>query len=233
LRLVPNRFQKRLAEHRAKGGVVLGHFGSIYPKKHSEMVLEVASELQRRGHDVLAVCIGSFIKGQDRVEEDFRNKCRQLKLEERTVVTGYVDSPAELFAIFSEVDAFVYSFDEGLTSRRGSVLACLQSGKPVVVNAPKDPGEFDHHPAFGQAMSSGGLQFVAHGGDASGYAERIELLLQNPRASITFDFEACWQAANLVLQDALSGREPPLARQGTAYEPTSVSRGGAAGADRR
>jgi glycosyltransferase involved in cell wall biosynthesis len=204
LRLVETPLRTELAAAREAGTWIIGHFGSIYPKKHSDMVLDVIAELRRRGHDVRGVFVGSFIKGSDNVEGEFLAKVRRLNLEQCVTITGYVDATEEIFSIFSEVDIFVYAFEEGLTSRRASVLACLQSGKPVVVNAPKDPTEFDHHEIYGQAMLRGGLQFVASGEDACLYANSIERLMANPPVGAVQDFETSWQAAIRVLVAAIS-----------------------------
>ncbi len=196
--------QLKLTEARKQRSWIMGHFGSIYPKKHSDMVLDVIAELRRRGHDAKGVFVGSFIKGTDNVEAEFWAKARRLNLGDHVTVTGYVETAEEIFSIFSEIDIFVYAFEEGLTSRRASVLACLQSGKPVVVNAPKDPMEFDHHEVYGDAMTRGGLQFVASCDDAGLYASCIERLMANPPRGCQHDFEASWQAASRVLQAAIS-----------------------------
>jgi hypothetical protein len=129
----------RIAEQirsRRSGKIVIGHFGSIYPKKQSDFVLSVAAEMKSMGLDVLVVFVGAFIKGLDSVEEDFNHQLDLLKLRNDVIVTGYVDRPEEIFTLFEEVDCFLYRFAEGLSSRRSSVLACLQTGKPVLVNAP-------------------------------------------------------------------------------------------------
>ena len=58
---------------------------------------------------------------------------------------------------------FAYLFAEGLTSRRTSVLACVASGRPVVVNATADaPAEFAHHPTYRTVLAQGRLVLTAH-----------------------------------------------------------------------
>jgi hypothetical protein len=94
---------------------------------------------------------------------------------------GYVDSPRELHALFAEVDCFLYRFPEGLTSRRGSVLACLQSGKPVIVNTPRQAGEFDHR-SYRRAIADGSLMLLANNADARAYADASRAQKARPRA---------------------------------------------------
>lgn len=156
---------RNLHVQRKGGRLILGQFGSIYPKKQSAVVLQVAAELMRRGHDVGVVFVGSFIKGMDSVEETFFASVRELGLEDRVTVTGYVAGDDELAAIFKEVDVFCYLFAEGLTSRRGSVLAAALSGRAVVVNAPADADALTHHRLFLRLIETNAIHLVATGAD--------------------------------------------------------------------
>jgi len=62
---------------------------------------------------------------------------RELGITDDVIVSGFVASEHEVFGLFSEVDAFCFSLDEGLTARRSSVLTCVQSGRPVIATAPQ------------------------------------------------------------------------------------------------
>ena len=62
--------------------------------------------------------------------------------------------------MFSQIDAFCYPLDEGLTARRASILGCVQSGRPVVVSGPAEPDEFDHHPRFKELIDRGAVVLV-------------------------------------------------------------------------
>ncbi len=138
-RLTETALSRLIASERHRGRLVLGHFGSIYPRKQSSQILDLTAALVQRGANPFAVFLGSFVKGQDDVEGDFRARAKALGVEDRIHVSGYIADDADLFAAFAEVDVFAYLFAEGLTSRRGSVLACAMAGRPVVVNAPKRP----------------------------------------------------------------------------------------------
>lgn len=151
---------RALAAQRRAGRLILGQFGSIYPKKQSAVVLQVAAELLRAGHDVGVVFAGSFIKGMDNVEENFFASVRDLGLADRVTVTGYIAGDEELAGIFAEVDVFCYLFAEGLTSRRGSVLAAALSGRRVVVNAPLAPDALDHHGLFLRLIATSTIRLV-------------------------------------------------------------------------
>jgi glycosyltransferase involved in cell wall biosynthesis len=199
------RFAARLREARAQGRLVIGHFGSIYPRKQSDFVLDVAEHVARRGRPVLSLFIGDFIKGMDRVEEEFTAKVRRLGMEENVLVTGYVADFGEMRALFRAADCFLYRFPEGLTSRRGSVLACLQSGRPVIVNAPRDAGEFDHHRAYRRSLDGGVLRLLDHAAGADDYAEALATIgaedLDASRAAQ--HYEECWRDAAAALVASL------------------------------
>ena len=165
---VPSALSARMRAAREGGRLVVGHFGSIYPGKQPEAILDIAATLKARGADPLVVFIGSFIRASDGIEEIFRAKVAALDLSETVVVSGYVASPEELFGLFDEVDAFVYVLPEGLTARRASILACVQAGRPVIVYRagargrirspsalPGAPVRWGHRPRPGRSRTRG------------------------------------------------------------------------------
>lgn len=182
----------RLAAERAKGRFVIGHFGSIYPKKKSTIVLDVAAKLLARGEDVFVAFIGSFIKGEDALRDAFYHRIADLGLAERVAISGYIETDAEVFALFDQVDAFLYAFVEGLTSRRGSVLAAAMSGKPVVVNAPREPGSFDHHPTYRRLLEAGAVWLAPTDADAAALADALLRARATSPKPVTIEKGAVW-----------------------------------------
>ncbi|MET0440044.1 MAG: glycosyltransferase [Devosia sp.] len=171
---------RALSVQRQGGRLLLGQFGSIYPKKQSAIVLQVAAELVRQGHDVGVVFAGSFIKGLDNVEENFFASVRDLGLADRVTVTGYVAGDDELAAIFKEIDVFCYLFPEGLTSRRGSVLAAALSGHAVVVNAPLEANALGHHGLFQRLIETHAIRLVPTEADIPTVAAAVLAARQEP-----------------------------------------------------
>ena len=159
---------------------MIGHFGSIYPGKQPNALLDICAILKERGLKPLIVYIGSFIRGVDKVEKDFYARAAELGIIDDVIVSGYVASDHEVFGLFSEIDAFCYPLDEGLTARRSSILACVQSGRPVIVTGPAEPDEFDHHPRFKALIDRGAIVLVARGSDDEVYADRIVSALKWP-----------------------------------------------------
>ncbi len=182
----------RLAAARVEGRLVVGHFGSIYPGKQPEAVLEIAALLKQRGLRPLVVYIGSFIRALDDVEADFKRRIAELGLDEDVIVTGFVASDAEVFGLFREVDAFCYVLDEGITARRSSILTVVQSARPVVVTDAVAPDEFDHHPRFKALIDNGTIVRVPRGADNERYADAIVAAAGRTTTATPFDFRGWW-----------------------------------------
>jgi glycosyltransferase involved in cell wall biosynthesis len=168
-----------IREHRRAGRIIIGQFGSIYPKKNSVELLAIARELMNAGHDVFVVFVGSFIKAMDNVEDDFKRAVEQQDLGDRVLVTGYIGTDEEVFSAFREIDVFCYRFAEGLTSRRGSVLAAALSGRRVVVNAPQHPDALAHHSLFQALVDNGNIVVCPAGADIGAMARAVGLAIDS------------------------------------------------------
>jgi glycosyltransferase involved in cell wall biosynthesis len=197
--IADSKLRQRLAAAREDGRLVISHFGSIYPGKQPNALLALGAILRERGLKPLIVYIGSFIRGIDKVEEEFRARAAELGIADDVIVSGYVASDHELFGLFSEVDAFCYPLEEGLTARRTSVLTCVQSGRPVIVTGPAESDEFDHHPRFKELIDRGAIVLVARGSSEDVYADRIVSALKWPSVQVPFEFDGwCQDVARAV-----------------------------------
>ncbi|WP_245259320.1 hypothetical protein [Methylobacterium sp. 77] len=199
----PSALSERMRAARDQGRLILGHFGSIYPGKQPEAILDIAASLKARGADPLVVFIGSFIRASDGIEEIFWNKVAALGLAETVVVSGYVASSEELFGLFDEVDAFAYVLPEGLTARRASVLACVQAGRPVIVTEPKRADEFDHHPRFHELLSGGAIVAAPSGAGPETYADLAQAAAARPTRPPELDRQVWFADAARALRSIL------------------------------
>jgi glycosyltransferase involved in cell wall biosynthesis len=198
--IADSKLRQRLAAAREAGRLVIGHFGSIYPGKQPNALLNISAILKERGLKPLLVYVGSFIRGVDKVEEEFHARAAELGISDDVIVSGYVASDHEVFGLFSQVDAFCYPLEEGLTARRGSVVTCVQSGRPVIVTGPARPDEFDHHPRFKELIDRGAIVLVARGAGEAAYADRIGSALKWPSVQAPFDFDGWWRDAALAIR---------------------------------
>jgi glycosyltransferase involved in cell wall biosynthesis len=191
--IADSKLRHRLIAAHGEGRLVIGHFGSIYPGKQPNALLTICAILKERGQKPLIVYIGSFIRGVDRVEQEFKARAAELGVSDDVIVSGYVATAHEVFGLFSQIDAFCYPLAEGLTARRSSVLTCVESGRPVIVTGPAEPDEFDHHPRFKELIDRGAIVLVAQGSDDAVYADRIVSALRWPSVQAPFDFDGWWQ----------------------------------------
>ncbi len=185
--------RQRLAAARKDGRLVIGHFGSIYPAKQPNALLNIGAILKKRGLRPLVVYVGSFIKGVDKVEEEFHAHGAELGIADDVVVSGYIASDSEVFGLFREIDAFCYPLDEGITARRASILTSVQSGRPLIVTGPAEADEFDHHPRFKALIERGAVVLIPRGSADDIYADRIVAALKTPPTQAPFDFEGWWR----------------------------------------
>jgi glycosyltransferase involved in cell wall biosynthesis len=191
--IVDSRLRQQLAAAREGGRLVIGHFGSIYPGKQPNALLDIGAILKERGLKPLIVYVGSFIRATDNVEQEFYARAAELGITDDVIVSGFVASDHEVFGLFSEIDAFCFSLDEGLTARRSSVLTCVQSGRPVIATGPAEPAEFDHHPRFKELIDRGAIVLVPRGSADDAYADRIVAALKWPSVHAPFDFDLWWR----------------------------------------
>jgi glycosyltransferase involved in cell wall biosynthesis len=184
--------------------LVVGCFGSIYDGKASIRLLDVCYRLNRRGLRAPFIFIGSFVKSLDDYEAAFRAKAAEYGIADRVIVTGYIADTAELYTLFEEISAFLFLFPEGLTARRSSVIACLQSGRPVAVSAPHSAEEFTHHDGFVRLFQTGGLSFIPHGADPDAIADDLLAAARQPaRPGPLIDTATWWNDATAATHAAL------------------------------
>jgi glycosyltransferase involved in cell wall biosynthesis len=174
--------------------IVIGSFGSIYKGKASAALLHVAEHLHDCGVRALVVLVGGFIRSLDDYEKTFRAQLSGSALDKHVIVTGLVAEEAEIYALFEQIDVFLFQFPEGLTARRSSVIACLQSQRPVVVSSPPSSTEFAHHPGFANAVASGALSLVDRSASIAEISDRVLAAVRKPAANTSLDGEAWWKA---------------------------------------
>jgi glycosyltransferase involved in cell wall biosynthesis len=184
--------------------IVIGYFGAIYRGKSPTALLEICDHLRNRGIRALIVFIGSFTKSLDEYEGQFRARMRDMALEKQVIITGYIESEEELFALFERIGAFLFHFPEGLTARRSSVIACLQSNRPVIVSAPQSRNEFLHHEGLTTLIESGALSFVSRSASADEIADQLLAAAgRSPGTNPAIDFDAWWAATTTAARAVL------------------------------
>ena len=187
--------RRKLLEDKQSGKSIIASFGSIYPGKNPLKLVSILKTLREQGRDAQLVLVGGFVKGLDSTQEDFEQALARAGLSDHVYVTGYVDSPEELFGVLEAVDVFVYDFEEGMSSRRSSVLACVQAKRPVIVTEPLLADEFDDHPRLREMLDNGAISFVPRGSDANVFAEAVARELDREHKPVAIDVAAWWREA--------------------------------------
>jgi glycosyltransferase involved in cell wall biosynthesis len=175
--------------------IVIGTFGSIYKGKASTALLDICRHLNSRGVRALMVFVGSHTRSLDDYENEFRAATKQKGIEDHVIVTGYVEEEGEIFALFEQIGVFLFLFPEGMTARRSSVFAALQSDRPVVVSAPRSPSEFVHHAALRTAIENGAISLLPLGAGTAEISDRLlSAARRNAPTNPPFDGAAWWKA---------------------------------------
>lgn len=118
---------KEIRSRLSPQGFLIGHFGTFGRAITDLLEPIVVDVLQKTVWSV--VLLGSN-------SEEFRNRLLKLypELASRVHATGYLDD-ATMSCYLSACDVVIQPYPEGLTARRGSALAPLAHGRPLVTNA--------------------------------------------------------------------------------------------------
>lgn len=116
----------RIRAELAPSGFLIGHFGTF-----GSLITELLENLVPallRGVDASLVLLGTG-------SEKFRERLVRLHpdLAERIHATGYM-TDATLSSYLTACDVMIQPYPDGITARRGSTLAPLAHGRPIVTN---------------------------------------------------------------------------------------------------
>ena len=114
-----------------------------------------------------------------------------------------MEDERELFALFERIGVFLFLFPEGLTARRSSVIACLQSDRPVVASAPRSSSEFDHHVGWTAMIESGAIVFAPTDADTTKISDLILTAARKSATRSAFDADTWWRTTTEAASAAL------------------------------
>jgi glycosyltransferase involved in cell wall biosynthesis len=120
---------------------IVSYFGMIYPGKGLDLLLDVLEAVKKEGFQFQFKLIGGSIIYHPAFHEEFLNKIRQKRLE------GFVDYlgllPAEEVSKGFQTSRFLFlPYDKGVSDRRGTFMAALEHGKPILTAPPVVPMSF-------------------------------------------------------------------------------------------
>lgn len=114
--------------------VLLAYFGLVSHTKGLDTILDALEQLPN--HVYLLVIGGEAAAPQDQVyAEQLTQRIRSDQLQGRVHITGHC-APEEVSAYLLAADIGVLPFSDGASFRRGSLLAALTHGLPVITTRP-------------------------------------------------------------------------------------------------
>lgn len=146
---------------------VLAHFGLVYPGKGLETVLRALPAILRE-HPLARLVIIGDTRPEDR---PYREELERLACEQgvaQAVVWTDHASGERVSSLLAAADLFVVPYDAGGTARRGSLMAGLAHGLPVVTTASPVPSS---------PLQDGTHAILVPPGDAVALAKRVCALL--------------------------------------------------------
>lgn len=121
---------------------LLCYFGFLNASKGGEVLFRALAELLRRGHKVKLLMIGGQVGDSDPTNvayfEYVKALNNELCLQDHVLWTGYTP-PTEVSANFLAADICVLPYRDGASYRRGSFMAALAHGLPIVSTKPRIP----------------------------------------------------------------------------------------------
>lgn len=117
---------------------LLVHFGFLHENKGVDILLSALAQVRERAPRVRLLLVGEFDPARDPFHRRLRERMRELKLDGAVIRTGYCPT-ADVSRHLQTADLAVMPFRDGISYRRGSFLAALDHGLPVLTTQPQCP----------------------------------------------------------------------------------------------
>lgn len=146
---------------------VLAHFGLVYPGKGLETVLRALPAILQEHPMARLVVVGDTRPGDRPYRDALDRLAREQGVVQAVVWTGRA-SGERVSSLLAAADLFVAPYDAGGTARRGSLMAGLAHGLPVVTTPSPVPSSL---------LQDGMHVALVPSGDAETLAKRVCALL--------------------------------------------------------
>lgn len=120
--------------------ILLGYFGFLNPTKGADTLLQAVARLDERYH---VVFIGGQLGASDSSNNasflaDLKRLIASLKLSQRVHWTGYLNEH-RVSTFLHASDMVVMPYRDGASLRRGTLMAALAHGRPLITTWPVGP----------------------------------------------------------------------------------------------
>lgn len=120
---------------------IVSYFGMIYPGKGLDLLIEVLEAVKKAGYQFQFKVIGGGIIYHPTSHEEFLTKIRHARLGGVVDYLGLL--PSEEVSQWLQASRFLFlPYEKGLSDRRGTFMAALAHGKPVLTAPPVVPLPF-------------------------------------------------------------------------------------------
>ncbi|MGB2630818.1 MAG: glycosyltransferase family 4 protein [Candidatus Omnitrophota bacterium] len=133
--------KEKIEAKEEKDVIVLTHFGLFYPGKGVETILRAVAELKKEYKDFKLVMIGGKWPGKEQYYESLRQQAKQLDVDDKVSWVGYLPS-SDVSEYLSKTDIYLIPYDMGISIRRGSYMAGLVHGLPMISTYAKIKSEY-------------------------------------------------------------------------------------------
>lgn len=134
----PDEWRRRVGV--SEDEFLIGYFGLFNQTKGIEVLLEAVSLLRKLGHPLKLIMIGGGLGTADPTNaaylDGLHQQAMRLGLKEVIHWTGYLEHEADVGAYLSASNLIVLPFKDGASFRRGSLMAAIQYGCPIITTIP-------------------------------------------------------------------------------------------------
>jgi glycosyltransferase involved in cell wall biosynthesis len=160
---------------RAKeGDLIVAHFGFMKQGKGIEILLESIAQLRGENLPIRLLMIGGRASDSEPTDAEYTRRIdsliETLGLKSYVQWTGFVDD-TQVTSYLRASDVVVLPFMDGASYRRGSLMAAVHYGRPIITTTPQYPT-----PAF----VDGENMLLIPPGDPKALASAIQRLYQSP-----------------------------------------------------
>jgi glycosyltransferase involved in cell wall biosynthesis len=122
------------------GDILLGYFGFINRTKGPDLLIDALELLDASYH---VVFMGASTGSSDSINNEtylnkIKNQIVEADLDSRVHWTGFL-SDEELSTFMQACDLMVMPYRDGVSYRRGTLMAILANGRPLITTIPKNP----------------------------------------------------------------------------------------------
>lgn len=111
--------------------LILSHFGLFYPGKGVETILTAIAELKLEYDNFQLIMLGGEWRGYEYYYHDLQQQAHELGIDEYIRWLGYLPA-AGISKYLSMTDIYLIPYDRGISIRRGSYMAGLVHGLPII-----------------------------------------------------------------------------------------------------